>query len=136
MSPEKIIALVGVSIVLITLVVIISRKLPKRIKSHQYVKKWRDIQKLCANSEDWSHAIVHADMLLNEVLTKKRFNGKTTGERMVNAGSVFSNNDGIWNAHKLANRIKQNGIENLKDSEVKEALIAFGQSLRDLGAFK
>lgn len=135
MSPEKIIALVGAGIIAITLIVIISRKLPKRIKSHQYVKKWRDIQKLCANPDDWSHAIVHADMLLNEVLVKKRFSGKTTGERMVNAGSIFSNNDGIWNAHKLANKIKQNGVANLKDSEVKEALIAFGQSLRDLGAF-
>ena len=134
MSPEKIIALVGVGIIAITLIVIISKKLPKRVKSHLYVKKWRDIQKLCANPEDWSHAIVHADMLLNEVLTKKRYTGKTTGERMVNAGSVFSNNDAIWNAHKLASKIKQDGVKNLKDSEVKEALIAFGQSLRDLGA--
>jgi len=134
MSPEKIIALIGALIIFITIVIFISRKLPKRIKSHYYIKKWREIQKLCANPDDWSHAIVHADMLLNEVLTKKRFNGKTTGERMVNAGGLFSNNDSIWNAHKLANKIKQDGAVNLKDSEVKEALIAFGQSLRDLGA--
>ena len=134
MSPEKIIALFGAGIITLTLIIVISRKLPKRIKSHHYVRKWRDIQKLCANSDDWSHGIVHADMLLNEVLTKKRINGKTTGERMVNAGGIFSNNDGIWNAHKLANKIKQDGAVNLKDSEVKEALIAFGQSLRDLGA--
>lgn len=134
MSPEKIIALIGAGIITLTIIIVISRKLPKRIKSHLYVRKWRDIQKLCANSDDWSHAIVHADMLLNEVLTKKRFNGKTTGERMVNAGGIFSNNDGIWNAHKLANKIKQDGAVSLKDSEVKEALIAFGQSLRDLGA--
>ena len=135
MSPEKTIALIGVVIIALTLIVFISRKLPKRIKSHLYIKKWRDIQRLCANPDDWSHAIVHADMLLNEVLIKKRYSGKTTGERMVNAGEIFSSNDGIWKAHKLANKIKQSGVANLKDSEVKEALIAFGQSLRDLGAF-
>jgi len=134
MSPEKMVALMGAGIIILTFVVIVLKKLPKRIKSHHYVKRWRDIQKLCANPDDWSHAIVHADMLLNEVLTKKRYSGKTTGEKMVNAGEVFSNNDSIWKAHKLANKIKQDGVIKMKDSEVKEALIAFGQSLRDLGA--
>ncbi|MCA9346565.1 hypothetical protein KC960_03690 [Candidatus Saccharibacteria bacterium] len=134
MSPESTIFIIGLAVVIITILTFVMRKLPKRIKTQIYVKKWRDIQKLCANSEDWSHAIVHADMLLEEVLKKKKITGKTMGEKLVNSEDRFTNNEALWNAHKLANSIKQNGDKSLKDSEVKEALIAFGQSLRDLGA--
>ncbi len=134
MSPEKIIASIGIIIIFITIVVLIVRRLPKRVRSTQYVKKWRDIQQLCANKEDWSHAIVHADMLLDEVLKKRKITGKTTGERMVNAQSKFSSNDSLWNAHKLANSLRQDGDKTMKESDVKNALVAFRQALRDLRA--
>ncbi len=134
MSPEKVILFSVSGFFAVVFIVIVSRKLPRRVKTHHYVRKWRDIQKLCANQNDWSHAIVHADMLLEEVLRKRKIAGKTMGEMMVNTQGRFSNNELIWNAHKLANSIRQNGAKDLKDFEVKEALIAFGQSLRDLGA--
>lgn len=136
MSPERMLAIFGLVIIAITVLVVIIKKLPKRVKKVQYVKKWRDIQKLCSNKDDWSHAIVHADMLLDEVLKKRKISGKTTGERMVKAQSKFSANDSIWQAHKLANAIRQEGARSLKESEVKEALVAFRQALRDLGALK
>lgn len=135
MSAEKILAIVGVIIVLITLTVVIFNKLPKRLKTSMYIRKWRDIQKLCARSEDWSHAIIHADTLLDEVLRKRKVPGKTMGERMVNAQSRFTSNDSLWSAHKLANKVRQNNDLKLKDTDVKEVLTAYRQSLRDLGAF-
>ncbi|MCA9324282.1 hypothetical protein KC992_04250 [Candidatus Saccharibacteria bacterium] len=134
MSPERIVALVGLLIIVLTALVIIARRLPKRIKTSIYVRKWRDIQKLCGHKDDWSHAIVHADMLLDEVLKKRKVVGKTMGERMVNAQSRFSSNDSIWNAHKLANMIRQEGTRTMKETDVKNALVAFRQALRDLGA--
>lgn len=134
MSPEFTVMLVGAGVTIITVLVIIFKKFPRRVRTHLYIRKWREIQKLCANPNDWSHAIVHADMLLEEVLKKRKISGKTMGEMMVNAQSRFTNNEITWNAHKLANSIRQNGVRELKDNEVKEALIAFRQSLRDLGA--
>lgn len=136
MSPERIVAFVGAGIIALTVIIFIVKKLPKRVRKVQYVKKWRDIQKLCANKDDWSHAIVHADMLLEEILKKRKITGKTTGERMVNAQAKFSANDSIWQAHKLANSIRHEGAKSLKEIEVKEALVAFRQALRDLGALK
>lgn len=134
MSPERIIAIIGVVIIIITTIIVVKRKLPNRIRSVHYVKKWRDIQKLCSNNDDWSHAIVHADMLFDEVLKKRKITGKTMGERMVNAQSKFSANDALWQAHKLANAIRQEGTQTLGETDVKEALVAFRQGLRDLGA--
>lgn len=134
MSPELMIALGGATIVAITMVVITFRKLPKRIKSVYYVQKWREIQKMCGTKDDWGHAIIHADMLLDEILLKRKFAGKTMGERLVSAQKKFSSHDAVWNAHKFANSMRENVEQRVSETKVKEVLIAFRQALRDLGA--
>ena len=136
MSPEAITVIGAVSIVILVGLFFIARKFPKRVKKSHYVKKWREIQKLCANKDDWPHAVVHADMLLDEVMKKKKIGGKTTGERMVNAQAKFSANDSVWNAHKLANSIRQEANKPITEATVKDTLISFRQALRDLGAIK
>ena len=136
MSPEAITVIGAVSIVILVGLFFILRKFPKRVKKSHYVKKWREIQKLCANKDDWPHAVVHADMLLDEVMKKKKIGGKTTGERMVNAQAKFSANDSVWNAHKLANSIRQEVSKPITEATVKDTLISFRQALRDLGAIK
>jgi hypothetical protein len=134
MTPESIIAAGGLVLVVVSLAVLIFRKLPKRIKAPHYTKKWRDIQKLCSDKSNWSQAILLSDELLNEVLRKKNKSGKTMGERMVSAQKDFSNSDAIWKAHKLANHIRTEEPEKLKESSIKESLVAYRQALRDLGA--
>ena len=113
---------------------IFKKRLPKRIKTAQYTRKWRSIQRLCARKDDWAHAIVHADMLVDEVLRKRKIAGKTMGERLVNAQAKLSANEAIWDAHKFASTLRHEGARVVKESEVKEALVAFRQALRDLGA--
>jgi hypothetical protein len=132
MTAETILAIVGALIIAITGVVVIIKKLPKRVKTHHYTRKWRELQRLCHNKEQWMEALRAADALLDDVLKKKRFAGKTMGERMVEAQRNFSSNDAIWNAHKLA----QKQDSHLKEEEVKNSLIAYRQALRDLGALK
>ncbi len=134
MSPELMVALGGAFIVAVTLVVVTFRKLPKRVKSVYYVQKWREIQKMCGTKDDWGHAIIHADMLLDEILLKRKFAGKTMGERLVSAQKKFSSHDAVWNAHKFANSLRENVEQRVSETRVKEALIAFRQALRDLGA--
>ena len=134
MSPERIAVYVVVFLVFVLFVFNVYRKIPKRLKTRNYVKKWRDIQKLCSNKEDWAHAIVHADMLLDEVMCRKKINGKTMGERLVNIQDRFSVHESVWNAHKLAGAIRQEGSRQMSEEEVKNTLVAFRQALRDLGA--
>jgi len=134
MSPELIVAIIGAIIVVITFIVVVVRKLPKRVRSSYYVKKWREIQKMCSNKDDWAHAIIHADMLVDEVMIKKKVSGKSMGERMVSTQNSFSANDAIWNAHKLANNLRQNAEQRITEPKIKEALMSFRQAMRDLGA--
>lgn len=136
MSPEAIIALVGGLLGVAGFAFFVARRVPKRIKTVQYVAKWRALQKLCSIKENWPQALMGADDLLDEVLKKKQKNGKTMGERMVSAQDYFTNNDALWQAHKLAGHLRHHTEEtyNLKESEVKECLTSFRQALRDLGA--
>jgi hypothetical protein len=134
MSPEAIVAIVGMGLVVLSMGILIARKLPKRLKAAHYTRKWRDIQRLCAEKSNWPQAILLSDELLNEVLRKKQKSGKTMGERMVSAQKQFTANDAVWKAHKLANKIRTQESLRLKETEVKESLIAYRQALRDLGA--
>lgn len=134
MTPEAIVAIIGVILIVSSVGILVVRKLPKRLKKAHYTRKWRDIQKLCSDKSNWPQAILLSDELLNQVLKKKQKSGKTMGERMVSAQKDFSANDSIWKAHKLANKIRTNEVEKLSEQDVKESLVAFRQSLRDLGA--
>ena len=135
MSPEAIVTIIGGILAGAGLLFILVRKLPKPIKSPHYRRKWRELQRLFADKQTWSNAIVEADNLLDEVLKKKRKPGKSMGERMVAAQKSFSNNDAIWKAHKLASRIATSEQDvPLKEKDVKETLVAFREALRDLGA--
>jgi len=134
MTPEAILALSGAVIVAVTFSTILFRKLPKRVKSVYYIRKWREIQKLCKNKDDWCSAVIDADELLDEVLVKKRISGKTMGERLVSVQHSFSVNDKVWESHKLANSLRQDKNRHMSEAGVKDALIAFRQALRDMGA--
>jgi hypothetical protein len=80
-------------------------------------------------------AIIDADKLLDEALRKHRFKGKTMGERLVSAQRMISDNDAVWYAHKLRNRLVHEPNVRLKKNEARTALAGFRQGLRDLGAF-
>lgn len=134
MSPEALmIVAVGVLVTLLTGLVLL-RKLPGKVRAGEYVEQWREIQKMCRNKDDWAHAIIHADMLLDEVMIKKKVSGKTMGERMVNAESMFKSKDAVWNAHKLSGTLRKDGDAKVPKPLVKKTLVAFGQALKDLGA--
>jgi hypothetical protein len=104
------------------------------IKTDRFQTRWRELQQLCGSSEGWSEAVVAADKLLDEALKKRKIRGKTMGERMVKAQRIFTDNDGVWFGHKLRNKIEADSSMKLKENDVKAALIAIRQALKDLGA--
>lgn len=125
-------AVIGLAIIVFTLK---SRK-PKRIDTDQFAVRWQELQKNCADKKNWHIAVVEADRLLDEVLKKRHYKGKTTGERLVSAQHAFSNNESLWFGHKLYNRIQDDGFRKLSKRDTLEALGGFRQALKDLGALK
>lgn len=80
-------------------------------------------------------AILNADKLVARALKELKVPGETMGERMKNAKAKFSNNDGLWTAHKLRNQVAHETNINLNPRLVQQALAQFKRALKDLGAF-
>lgn len=129
-----IIAAVVIVLLAATAGLVVLRRKPRQLKTDQFQEKWRTMQKLCASKDTWGQAIIAADNLLDEALKKKRFNGKSMGERLTKAQRVLSNNEAVWFGHKLRTRVESDPEAKLKEKEIKDALIGIRQALKDLGA--
>lgn len=111
---------------------------PKPLKYEYFDMRWKEVLALFKDDRTtWPLAVINADKLLDDALKKRRFKGKTMGERMVAAQKWFSNNDSVWFGHKLRNRlVHEADTVRLKEADVKQALDGFKRALRDLGAMK
>lgn len=103
-------------------------------KADKFVAEWRELQGLCKDATTWQDALLSADKLLDKALKKRRFKGKTMGERLVAAQRLITDNDDIWDAHNLVKKLITQPEAKLKESDVKEALISFREALKDIGA--
>lgn len=129
--------LVAIIIFGIIVLVAISRfgKIPRRGLNQQYFhKRWLELLARVKTPEGMVLAIIDADKLLDEALKKKGFSGKTMGERLVAAQRSLKDNDAVWYAHKLRNRLVHEPNVNLKKREAQNALGGFKKGLKDLGA--
>lgn len=108
------------------------RKSP--LKQDYFKEQWKELQKLLRNKDRWDVALVRADNLLDIALKKKHIRGHNMGERLVKAQRLFTDNDGVWSSHKLRSRVESDPEMKLKESEVKQALLAIRQALKDVGA--
>ncbi len=112
-----------------------SSLLPRRgLRPERFQKKWHDLQVFCKDKTTWPNAIIDADKLLDEALKKKRFKGRSMGERLVQAQRMFTDNDGVWFGHKLRAKVETEPDAKLKEKDVKDALLGIRQALKDLGA--
>lgn len=138
MSVEAIIAIVGLVIICITVMVVFTRlvvkKVPRKLKEDKFQAKWKDLQAFCKDKATWPEALVAGDKLLDEALKKRRYKGKNMGERLVSAQHKFTNNDDVWFAHKLTKKVVEDPEVKLKENDVKDALLSVHQALKDLGA--
>jgi hypothetical protein len=104
---------------------------------HAYYKKqWDMIMSYKSNGgAGLQLAIFEADKLLDHALKNRGYPGETMGERLKSARSSFMNNDAVWQAHKLRNRLAHEQNVQLNGFSTDQALRGFRAALKDLGAF-
>ena len=108
---------------------------PKKLDQAYFQRHWLELLARVKTPEGMMLAVIDADKLLDEALKKHHFKGKTMGERLVSAQRLISDNDAVWYAHKLRNRLVHEPNIRLKKKEAQTALAGFKLGLRDLGAF-
>lgn len=135
MSLETVITVVGGLIAAAGGALVIVLRIPKKLKADYFVSQWKELQAFCKDKTTWPKALSDADKLLDRALKKRKFKGRTMGERLVAAQRTFSDNDAVWFAHNLVKKVHANDPKfRLKESDVKDALVGFRQALRDIGA--
>ena len=134
MTSIFLIATIIFGILVLVAVTILSRKHRKQLNREYFESKWLELLARVKTPEGMMLAVIDADKLLDEALRKRGFKGKTMGERLVDAQRSLSNNDSVWYAHKLRNRLVHESAIRLKKREAQNALAGFKRGLKDLGA--
>ena len=106
----------------------------KSLNKEYFQTRWFELLMRVKTPEGMVLAVIDADKLLDEALKKKNFKGKTMGERLVSAQRSLTDNDAVWYAHKLRNRLVHEPDVKLKKNEAQNALAGFKKGLMDLGA--
>lgn len=136
MSLEMVVGIIIFAIAVLFFSGLIVKKAPRRggLNQKYFQDRWMALLERVKTPEGLILSVIDADKLLDEALKKSRFSGKTMGERMVSAQRKLSDNDGVWFAHKLRNRLVHEPNVRLKEADAKRALSGFRQALKDLGA--
>lgn len=128
------IGVVTVGLILLAVISMTRNRAPG-LDIETFRSKWLKIESSVLGEEASSHlAILNADKLLDEALKARGFKGKTMGSRMKNAGTTLSNNNAVWAAHKLRNRIAHESDVSIQAKTVRYTLQSFKKALQDLGA--
>ena len=121
-------------ILILYLVSRFGRGLVQPVSRKYFDKRWSEILGRVKTPEGMALAVIDADKLLDEALKRRGYKGKTMGERLVAAQRTLSNNDAVWYAHKLRNRLVHEPDVRLRKNDAKDALAGIKQALKDLGA--
>ncbi|PJE65460.1 hypothetical protein COU91_01515 [Candidatus Saccharibacteria bacterium CG10_big_fil_rev_8_21_14_0_10_47_8] len=134
MSTIFLILAIVFGVVMLMSVGILSRRMTHKLNQDYFQKKWLELLARVKTSDGIVLAVIDADKLLDEALKRRNFNGKTMGERLVAAQRSLTDNDSVWYAHKLRNRLVHEPDTKLKKREAQNALAGFRRGLKDLGA--
>ena len=142
MEENYVIVLVLAGIVIIgaflfwLIVKLSANKTHRRLDVEQYRIKFLAVENQLKkdNPSSFNLAVLNADKIVDQALRESGVVGETMGERMKAAANKFSDNNGVWNAHKLRNRIAHETDVNVSYEEARYALSDFKRALKDLGA--
>jgi len=107
----------------------------KGFGTHALGKRWSKILRRVKTDtpSEVKLAIIEADRILEDVLERMGYSGKSTGERLERLSTDYvSNIDQLWEAHRLRNNIVHDPNYRLSFSQSKKAITAYGQAFKEL----
>jgi hypothetical protein len=128
--------LIVIGLAIVFYVYIAHRSPKKSLDTSWYNAQWHSIETTLNDGHSGQVlAIINADKLLDNAMKQKGIRGQNMGERLKNSGSHFHNLNAVWSAHKLRNRIAHETNIQIDQQEVRRALKAIQEALRNIGAF-
>ena len=99
--------------------------------------KWEEILSHVDSDKEgeWKFAIIEADKLIDDLLKSAGYPGETLGERLMSIDKgQFQGLEGLWEAHKIRNKLAHDTNYFLRQAEARRAIMLYGQVLKELGA--
>lgn len=108
----------------------------RTLDQNKFRSRWMAIESKLKRDDENSYVvcILEADKLLDQALRDRGLNGKTMAERMKQWQGKWSNGNGVWAAHKVRNRLAHEPDAKIDYDRTRQALVAFKQGLKDVGA--
>lgn len=111
------------------------RKRPRALDQRKYREAWLGIEQSVGNTDDTrGMAIIKADKLLDKALVERGFKGGTMAERMKSAKKVWRDEQKLWLAHKMRNRVAHEHGVIIQPVLAQKILATYKRALTDLGA--
>lgn len=99
--------------------------------------RWVEIEKHINSTREaeWKFAVIEADKLTDDLLKGAGFQGDTMGDRLMNIQpGQLTTLQGLWEAHKIRNRLVHDTNYFLRYTEAKRAVSLYEKTLRELQA--
>ncbi len=121
---------------LLFVVISLTKSTPRTMDIEKYRSRWLSIETQLSRDDISSHTlcVLNADKLLDQALKDRGIAGKTMAERMKNCQGKWTNGNGLWAAHKVRNKLAHEPDAFIDYERARQALVAYKQSLKDLGA--
>lgn len=111
-------------------------RVPESTSGGASQSKWEEILRHMNSDREaeWKFAIIEADKLVDNSLKIAGYQGDTMGERLMNIDKdQFPNLDGLWEAHKIRNKLVHDVNYFLRYAEAKTAIQLYEKVLEELG---
>jgi hypothetical protein len=116
---------------------LIKELLPPQPATSGHNARWDEIEKHINSTREaeWKFAVIEADKLVDEALKESRFPGDTMGDILMNIQpGQLTTLQGLWEAHKIRNRLVHDVNYFLRYTEAKRAVGLYGKTLKELQA--
>jgi hypothetical protein len=102
----------------------------ERTSQWEKIKSYLDSE----NSSDWRMAVLEADSIMEKILKKAGYRGESLGKMLKKIKPYqIESLSGLWEAHKIRNRIVHEGAEYaLTKEEAQKALGFYEETLKEL----
>lgn len=133
-TPEFVVSATVAVLITLVVLILLAFLYSRKLRPRKFKKKWNKIKSKLPRQNQWKEALIEADKLLDNALRKKKYTGKTVGEKLVKAEKIFTDKDEVWFGHKLSRAVAEKPDLKLKKADMKRALIGLQRGLKDLGA--
>lgn len=99
--------------------------------------KWEEVVRHSRSSHEaeWKLAIIEADKLVDDILKLAGYPGETMGDRLMSIeGGQLESLNGLWEAHKIRNKLVHETSYFLRFAEAQRALQLYARTLKELQA--